>query len=88
MGGLGPGDTQRGETGPVQSHTSLPSPRLGCAKYIGLVQNCEGGKRKEKKDDKSWDISLKMFKLWEIWGKLYEIITSKNSIENFFFWGI
>ena len=33
---------------------AFPPRDLG-VRNIGLVQNCEGGKRKEKNDDKSWD---------------------------------
>lgn len=47
-GGLGPGDTDRGETGLVQASTPALPPHTWVCEYLGSVQNC-GGRGKRKK---------------------------------------
>ena len=79
--------SERGDrTGPISHQPSLPETWVCEIYWTG--PKLRGRKKKRKKDDKSWDKTLKMFKLWEIWGKLFEIITSKNSIEKLFLLGI
>ena len=58
-GGLGPGDTDRGETGPVQASTPALPPRTWVCEYLGSVQNC-GGRGKIKNGTHQVKLSMKM----------------------------